>query len=156
MLQCYLTRSESETMRFASRLADMLNEGDTLLLEGDLGTGKSVIARGVARALGVAGAMPSPTFVLMIPYAGRKKIYHFDLYRLADPDEFYEAGLDEYIGGDGIALVEWPEMAELSPDPALRVILSRGNADDDRRIQIENLGVDKFDAEKLASWRVSG
>ena len=73
-------------LRFASALAEMLGAGDTVLLDGDLGAGKSVMARGIARALGVTGAMPSPTFTLLIPYQGRIPVYHFDLYRLADPD----------------------------------------------------------------------
>lgn len=150
----FQTHSEADTMEFAAALAGMLDAGDTVLLEGDLGTGKSVMARGVARALGIAGAMPSPTFTLLIPYQGTKKLYHFDLYRLADPDEFYAAGLDEFIGGDGIALVEWPQMAELEPCPALKLKLGRGTGDDDRLIEIENDGVAGFDAETLAEWRV--
>ena len=141
-------------MKFAAALASMLDAGDTVLLEGDLGTGKSVMARGVARALGIAGAMPSPTFTLLIPYEGTKKLYHFDLYRLADPDEFYAAGLDEFVGGDGIALVEWPQMAELEPVPALKLNLRRGEGDDDRLIEIENDGVAGFAAETLGEWRV--
>ena len=64
----YKTRSEADTMRFSAALAGMLDAGDTVLLTGDLGTGKSVIARGIARALGVTGAMPSPTFTILIPY----------------------------------------------------------------------------------------
>ena len=104
-----ITRSEADTMQLAGALAGMLDAGDTILLEGDLGTGKSVFARGVARALGIAGAMPSPTFTLLIPYEGNKKLYHFDLYRLADPDEFYAAGLDEFVGGDGGAFGGYPE-----------------------------------------------
>lgn len=150
----YLTRSEAETMRFASALAGMLDAGDTVLLEGDLGTGKSVMARGVARALGIAGAMPSPSFTILIPYEGTKKLYHFDLYRLADPDEFYAAGLDEFVGGDGIALVEWPQMADLVVEPSLEMKLLRGERDDDRLIQIENFGVKGFDPERLIEWRV--
>ncbi|MBQ9951915.1 MAG: tRNA (adenosine(37)-N6)-threonylcarbamoyltransferase complex ATPase subunit type 1 TsaE [Clostridia bacterium] len=150
----YLTRSEAETMRFASALAGMLDAGDTVLLEGDLGAGKSVMARGVARALGIAGAMPSPTFTLLIPYEGTKKLYHFDLYRLADPDEFYAAGLDEFIGGDGIALVEWPQMAELSVEPSIEMCIRRGEGDDDRLIEINNCGVRGFDEAVLAEWRV--
>lgn len=150
----FQTRSEADTMKFAAALASMLDAGDTVLLEGDLGTGKSVMARGVARALGIAGAMPSPTFTLLIPYEGTKKLYHFDLYRLADPDEFYAAGLDEFVGGDGIALVEWPQMAELEPVPALKLNLRRGESDDDRLIEIENDGVAGFDAETLREWRV--
>lgn len=155
MQMTYKTRSESETMRFAATLAQMLDVGDTLLLEGDLGTGKSVVARGIARALGIAGAMPSPTFTLLIPYEGKKKLYHFDLYRLADPDEFYAAGLDEFVGGDGIALVEWPQMAELEPDCALWMTLERDIEDDDRVITLENHGVKGFDPQKLDEWRMS-
>ncbi len=150
----YLTRSEAETMRFAAALAGMLDAGDAMLLEGDLGAGKSVVARGVARALGVEGAMPSPTFTLLIPYEGAKKLYHFDLYRLADPDEFYAAGLDEFIGGDGVALVEWPQMAELSVEPSLIVRIQRGTGDDDRIIEIDNHGVRGFDPAALTEWRM--
>ena len=150
----YLTRSEAETMRFASALAGMLDAGDTVLLVGDLGTGKSVMARGVARALGIAGAMPSPSFTILIPYEGVKKLYHFDLYRLADPDEFYAAGLDEFIGGDGIALVEWPQMAELSVESSIEMCIRRGEGDDDRLIEINNCGVRGFDEAVLAEWRV--
>ena len=149
----YLTRSEADTMNFASRIGRMLREGDTVLLSGDLGAGKSVVARGVARALGVAGPMPSPTFTLMIPYQGEKRVYHFDLYRLSDPDEYYAAGLDEFVGGDGVALVEWPEMAELEPRPALALRICRGEGDGERRIEIENRGVSGYDPDDLAEWR---
>ncbi len=149
----YRTRSEADTMRFAAALAEMLDAGDALLLEGDLGAGKSVVARGVARALGIAGAMPSPTFTLLIPYEGKKKLYHFDLYRLADPDEFYAAGLDEFVGGDGIAVVEWPQMADLSPERSIRLRIARGESDDERVIELENRAVAGFDARALAEWR---
>lgn len=151
----YKTGSEAETMRFAAALAKMLDAGDTVLLEGDLGAGKSVVARGVARALGIVGAMPSPTFTLLIPYEGEKKLYHFDLYRLADPDEFYAAGLDEFVGGDGVALIEWAQMAELDVEPSLRLTIARGAGDDDRVIDIENCGVKGFDEGKLEAWRLS-
>ena len=154
MQMIYQTRCEADTMRFASVLGSMLGAGDTVLLEGDLGTGKSVMARGIARALGISGNMPSPTFTLLIPYEGTRKLYHFDLYRLADPDEFYAAGLDEFIGSDGIALVEWPQMAELSPRPALEMKLLRGEADDDRVIEIVNCGVAGFDETALEEWKV--
>lgn len=150
----YVTRSEADTMNFAARLAEMLAAGDTVLLNGDLGVGKSVIARGVARGLDIHGPMPSPSFTIMIPYEGREKLYHFDLYRLADPDEYYAAGLDEFVGGDGVALVEWPEMAELEPRPCLNMHIYRMEDVNERRIEIENLGVSGFDGEKLADWRV--
>ena len=150
----YKTHSETDTVAFASRLAPMLAPGDTVLLTGDLGAGKSVLARGIARGMGVTGPMPSPTFTLMVPYeAGGRKLYHYDLYRLSDPDEYYAAGLDEFVGGDGVALVEWPQMAELDVAPALHINLSRGGADDARRIEIENDGVAGFDPAALSDWR---
>ena len=153
----YRTTSEADTLAFAARLAPMLRAGDTVLLSGDLGTGKSVLARGIARGMGVAGPMPSPTFTLVIPYESPAgKFYHFDLYRLCDPDEFYAAGLDEMVGGDGLAVVEWPEMADVDPEPALRIALQRGAEDDERRIILENDGVAGFDPSALAEWSVSG
>ena len=149
----YLTRSEADTLQFAGRLSDMLKAGDSVLLHGDLGAGKSVFARGVARGMGVTGAMPSPTFTLMIPYEGNKKLYHFDLYRLNDPDEFYAAGLDEFIGGDGVALVEWPEMAEIDPVPCLHITIDRGADENEREIEIECVETE-LDAALLADWRM--
>ena len=149
----YITRSEADTLSFAARLADMLMPGDTVLLHGDLGAGKSVFARGIARGLGVEGAMPSPTFTLLIPYEGRHKFYHFDLYRLNDPDEFFAAGLEEFIGGDGIAVVEWPEMAEIDPDPVLDITINRSEDMDTRVFAIENRGVRGFDPAKIIEWR---
>ena len=150
----YRTHSESDSLAFAARLAPMLSAGDSVLLAGDLGAGKSVLARGIARGMGVTGPMPSPTFTLMIPYeAGGRKLYHFDLYRLSDPDEYYAAGLDEFVGGDGVALIEWPQMAELDPVPSLAIALERADADETRRIIIENHGVAGFDPAALSDWR---
>ena len=149
----FITHSQEDTLRFAGFLGKMLDAGDTVLLRGDLGTGKSVMARGIARALGVTGAMPSPTFTILIPYQGSKKVYHFDLYRLADPDEFYASGLEEFVGGDGVALIEWPEMADLEVRPALNLTLARGAGDDERKIEIVNGGVKGFDPEALSEWR---
>ena len=150
----YTTRSEADTLRFARKLAPMLTPGDTVLLTGDLGAGKSVLARGIARGLGVEGPMPSPTFTLLMPYtgAGGARFYHFDLYRLSDPEEYYAAGLDEFVGGDGVAAVEWPQMADLAPEPALEVFIERGPGDDARRIEIENYGVRGFDPAALSEW----
>ena len=150
----YQTRSEADTMNLARRLAPMLGAGDSVLLYGDLGAGKSVLARGVARGMGIEGPMPSPTFTLLLPYEAPdgRKLYHFDLYRLSDPEEYYAAGLDEFIGGDGVALVEWPQMAELAPEPALEIRLSRCGGDEARMIEIENYGVAGFDPAALTEW----
>ena len=152
----YITHSEAETTALAMRLSPMLRPGDAVLLSGDLGAGKSVLARGVARGMGIDGAMPSPTFTLMIPYeAGGKRLYHFDLYRIADPDEFWAAGLDEYVGGDGVAVIEWPDMAGIAPEPSLTVRMARGSGENERRIEIENRGVEGFDPSALDEWRAA-
>jgi tRNA threonylcarbamoyladenosine biosynthesis protein TsaE len=131
----YLTRGAPDTFEFGAALGAGLAPGDCVLLSGELGAGKSVLARGIAAACGIAGPMPSPTFTIMIPYGGEKKLYHFDLYRLSDPDEFYAAGLEEFLGGDGIAVIEWPEMADLEPAGAVRVRIARGEAEDERIIE---------------------
>ena len=101
-------RTEADTRAAGLALADSMRPGDIVFLTGDLGAGKSVLARGIAAGLGVQGPMPSPTFTLMQPYEGRLPVYHFDLYRLEGPDELFEAGLEEYLYGDGVSLVEWP------------------------------------------------
>ena len=145
----YLTRSEAETRELAACFAGELKPGDCVLLHGELGAGKSVFVRGAARALGVTGAMPSPTFTLMIPYEGDVKLVHFDLYRLSDPEEFYAAGLDEFVGGEYVALVEWPEMAELDPEGAIHVRIARSaQGDDAREIEIDG------NLPQLAEWRM--
>ena len=147
------TVSSEDTTAFGAAMGALLQPGDVVLLTGDLGAGKSVLARGIAGAHGIDGAMPSPTFVLMIPYEGDVNVYHFDLYRMEDPDEFYQAGLQEYIGGDGIAVIEWPEMAELEPAGAVRVKVMRGDGSDDERI-IEVSAPDAVLA-GMEAWRMS-
>lgn len=131
------TRCERETAQLGALLAGFVQAGDTLLLMGEMGSGKSVLARGLGRALGVSGPMASPTFTLMQPYPARIPLYHFDLYRLEDYDEFEAAGLHEFIGGDGVALVEWPEQAEVCPPRRMEIRFERDFEDDLRKVRIE-------------------
>ena len=152
IIRC-VTHSESDTLKLAHAIGEMLSIGDTVLLRGDLGTGKSVFARGIGKSLGVTGNMPSPTFTLMIPYCERVPLYHFDLYRLSDPDEFYEAGLDEYIGSDGIAIIEWPEMADINPYPCLNVTMCVDEDTSTRMIDFVNNGISRFQPDMLNRWR---
>ena len=105
-----VTNSAAETRALGERLAKQLKAGDVILLEGELGAGKSELARGVAKGLGVQETVTSPSFTILNVYeSGRIPLYHFDWYRLESAEELYELGMDEYLGGDGIALVEWPE-----------------------------------------------
>ena len=105
--------SEEETYRIGKELAKQAKPGDIVALKGDLGVGKTVFARGFAAGLGIEGPVSSPTFTFVICYAqGRLPLYHFDLYRIADPDELDEIGYEEFFYGSGVCLVEWPERAE--------------------------------------------
>jgi len=138
----HVTFSEAETYRLGQRLGGRLRTGDTVLLRGELGTGKSVLARGIARRLGVEGAMPSPTFTLMTVHSGTScPVYHMDLYRLEDAADLYESGLEEYIGGDGVALIEWPERAmDALPACHLAIELLYGEDEASRRIWLTPMG----------------
>ena len=118
-----LTHSPEETRTLGAKLAARLAPGDVILLDGDLGAGKSELARGIARGLGIPGPVPSPSFTILNVYEnGRCPLYHFDWYRIESPEEIYEMGMEEHLGGDGIALVEWSARAEeCLPEKALRV-----------------------------------
>ena len=104
-----ITTSPLETRLLGEKLAHLLQAGDVVLLLGDLGAGKSELTRGIAKGLGISGPIASPSFTIMNCYHdGTIPLYHFDWYRLSSADELYEMGLDEYLGGDGIAVIEWP------------------------------------------------
>ena len=96
------------TESFAKAFAEKLTAGDIVRLHGEIGVGKTVFVRGVADYFGCAADVCSPTFAIMNIYNGTTPVYHFDLYRLESEDEIFEAGLYEFLEGDGISLVEWP------------------------------------------------
>lgn len=109
----YQSFSENQTLEIGEELAEKLGPGTVIALTGDLGAGKSVLARGIARGLGIKGPIPSPTFTILIEYnEGRLPLYHFDWYRIEDEEELYEIGVEEYLYGQGIALIEWPSKGE--------------------------------------------
>ncbi len=128
-----VTRSEDETRARAEALARSLCAGDVVLLYGDLGMGKTVFARGLATGLGVAPEqVRSPSFTLINRYTGRSPVYHVDLYRIERPSDLEELGLEEILGGDGVAVVEWAE--RLGPyRPQSAVIVRLADRGGDRR-----------------------
>ena len=134
-----VTNSAAETRELGEQLAKRLEPGDVVLLRGDLGAGKSDLTRGIARGLGVRETVTSPSFTILNVYeSGRCPLYHFDWYRLESADELYELGLDEYIGGDGIAVVEWPERCpEVVPERFVRIDI-RATGDETREIAISD------------------
>lgn len=132
MSAAVITCSASETREVAAELAGFLKSGDVLVLRGDLGAGKSEFARGIARGIGITGAVPSPTFTIMNLYeSGRLPLYHFDWYRVEDAEELYEIGAQEQLPGEGITLVEWAERAEeLLPETRLEIVIEPLNEDE--------------------------
>ena len=101
-------RDADSMVRLGELLAQGLAPGDVVYLMGELGAGKTTLARGIARGLGYLGQVTSPTFTLMNIYAGRVPIYHCDFYRLEEGD-IHDLGIEDYLERDGVTLVEWPE-----------------------------------------------
>jgi len=151
----YVTRNSEDTFLFASAIGAHLLPGDTVLLYGDLGAGKSVFARGCARVLGVFDEMASPTFTLMQPYKGKTgaNVYHFDLYRISDEDEFFASGLQDHIGTDGVSLIEWPQQADVCPEKRIEIDIVRAEDFDGREIEINMFGMDDREEIILSSVR---
>jgi tRNA threonylcarbamoyladenosine biosynthesis protein TsaE len=127
------TSSPDQTEAIAAQLAAGLAAGDVVLVEGELGAGKTTFVRGACRALGVEGIVTSPTFTIGQRYPGAVPVSHLDLYRVADLDQEDPDLLDEYLGPDRIAFVEWPRsavaaIARLSR-VAARVVIEHGGGD---------------------------
>lgn len=135
------THSPEETRQIGEKIAKQLKSGDVVLLYGDLGAGKSELTRGIAKGLGIKGNIPSPSFTILNVYSdGILPLYHFDWYRLHGSDELFEMGMDEYLSGDGIAVVEWPGICpEAVPEDCLKVSIA-SNGDDQREITLTPCG----------------
>ena len=113
----FTTKSTEETEELGFRFGSTLKRGDVVSLRGSLGAGKTVLAKGIAKSLGITEAVVSPTFTLVQEYDGREKLYHLDIYRLSGEDEFESMGGEDFLYPDGITLIEWSEKIEsMLPD----------------------------------------
>ena len=134
------TYGSEETYRLGEEMGRKAEPGDVYALTGDLGTGKTVFAQGFAAGLGINGYVNSPTFTILQVYEeGRLPLYHFDVYRIEEPEEMEEIGYEDYFYGDGVTLIEWAELIDvLLPDRAFRINISKdpGKGDDYRRIEM--------------------
>ena len=140
----YISNNFEDTMKFAYNLAKKSKNGDIYCLEGELGVGKTVIAKGMGKFFGIKENMTSPTFTILKTYDLShdkiKKLYHFDLYRIKNIDELINIGFEEYINDkNSIVIIEWPKIAyELLPKniKVLKISKSTNNIDDYREINI--------------------
>jgi tRNA threonylcarbamoyladenosine biosynthesis protein TsaE len=135
-----LTQSEAETEALAAELAAAFRGGEVVLLSGELGAGKTVFVRGLARGVGAdPEEVVSPTFVLLTRYPGRLTLHHADLYRLVGGGDDLELGLEELPGPRGVLAIEWAERLSGHPwDPAVAIRVTLEHAGDDtRRVRIE-------------------
>lgn len=132
------TSSAAETEALGARVAERLRAGDVVVVSGDLGAGKTTLIRGACRALGITDPVTSPTFTIGQRYrGGRLPVSHLDLYRLRDLEAEDPALLDDYLGSDGVAFVEWPAVGgEQLGRPALEIRIEHRDAER-RAVEIE-------------------
>ena len=132
--------SEKETERIGEAIGRAAEPGTVVALIGDLGTGKTTLTKSIARGLGVTETVTSPTFNIIREYkSGRIPLYHFDVYRIGDPDEMFELGYEEYFYGDGVCVVEWADIIEeLLPEDAVIIRIERGASEEEREYRIES------------------
>ncbi len=122
----YETYNEEETRKIGEMLGEKAKQGQIYCLNGDLGTGKTVFTKGFALGLGITEHITSPTFTIINVYEGRLSFYHFDVYRIEEPEELYELGYEEYFFGDGVCLIEWAELIkELLPKNVININIAK-------------------------------
>lgn len=135
----YIVTTVDETYKIGKLIGSRVNSGDIICLIGDLGTGKTHLTKGIAKGLDIKDHITSPTFTIVNEYIGRLKLYHFDVYRVNDPDEIAAIGFDEYIFSDGVSVIEWANyIEELIPTNNLSITIEKlpKLGDDFRKINI--------------------
>ena len=136
----FYTNSAGETEALGEKLAQLLKPGTVIAFRGDLGAGKTAFTRGLARGLGAADRVTSPTYTIVNEYLGGKMpLFHFDMYRLGSSDELFDIGWEDYLERGGICAVEWSENVEDAMEDALSVCIEK-LGDNERKITIEGGG----------------
>lgn len=139
----YETLSPQETFELGEKLGRSANAGQIICLNGDLGVGKTVFTQGFAKGLSIEESVNSPTFTIIQVYdEGRLPLYHFDVYRIGDPEEMYEIGYEDYFFGEGVCLIEWSKLIEeLIPENAATILIEKNleKGLDYRQITVEGI-----------------
>ncbi len=140
-MKSYLTESPAETRECGREFAHGLKAGDVLALCGEMGAGKTCFVQGLAQGLGVNELVSSPTYLILHEYDGELPLYHMDLYRLKSPAEVLAFGFEEYLSGDGVLAIEWPDTAfSFLPESTCRISFECGADENKRIIRIDGLG----------------
>ena len=140
----YITNSPAETEALGEKLAKILQPGTVIAYTGDLGAGKTAFTRGLARGLGYAEPVTSPTYTIVNEYlGGRLPLFHFDMYRLRSSDDLWDIGWEDYLDRGGICAVEWSENVQDAMENAIWVRIEK-TGDESRRITLE--GVSEYAA----------
>ncbi|GLC29334.1 tRNA (adenosine(37)-N6)-threonylcarbamoyltransferase complex ATPase subunit type 1 TsaE [Clostridium omnivorum] len=122
----FIVDSVDKTLSLGKQLGKLVQPGDIICLNGDLGAGKTHLTKGIAEGLEIYDHITSPTFTIVNEYYGRLKLYHFDVYRVNDPDEISAIGFDEYIFSDGVSVIEWSKyIEELIPNNHLSITITK-------------------------------
>lgn len=144
------THSFEETVEFGKKIGAVLRSGDIISLTGDLGTGKTAFTNGIAKSLGITSYITSPTFTIVNEYEGRLPLYHFDVYRISDPEEMFDIGFEEYINSEGITIIEWGEqIKEILPKEIITVNIKKNL---DKGLDVREIYID-FIGEKYSEYQ---
>ena len=151
------TRGADETHALGRRIGALLRAGDVVVLDGELGSGKTVFAKGIAVGLGITEPVVSPTFTVVREYDAPTPLVHVDVYRLDHLQELHDLGFDDLVGGDAVTVVEWGDrVSALLPRDRLVVLLEAGSGDDDRTLSIGAAGITWAERRDLLMAAVAG
>lgn len=135
----FTCKERKDTIRLGRLIGEKVKTGDIICLEGSLGSGKTTLVKGMARAFGIKEEVTSPTFTIVSSYHGSPDLFHIDLYRIDHLDQLDDIGIDEYLYGNGISVIEWGEkMASLLPETAIKIFITI-KEDNSREINIQGL-----------------
>ena len=136
----FITNTVEETIELGKKIGRGLKPGDIVCIDGDLGSGKTHLTKGIALGLDIDEHITSPTFNIVNEYEGRIKLYHFDVYRVNDPDEIAAIGFDEYIFSDAVSVIEWSDyIKELIPEDHIQINIAN-ESETRRNINIQFFG----------------
>lgn len=138
----YISNNEDQTIEFGQLLAEVISKGDVICLNGNLGAGKTVLVRGIAKGLNIKNHITSPSYTIMNIHYGDKTLYHFDAYRINSSEEMLDIGFEDYCYSDGVCIIEWAEnIIDILPEKRIWIEIKGQGLEDSREIEISLNGL---------------